>query len=75
MRKKMNKNDMFYIHYPYRPDMENSVSKMYSCYSIIVCLESKLLFYVLNFGKGEGGILNLACPPILPSFHLHIGCY
>ena len=26
MRKKMIKNDMFYLHYPYRPDMDNSVS-------------------------------------------------
>ena len=27
MRKKMVKNDLFYIHYPYRPDMENNVSE------------------------------------------------
>lgn len=26
MRKKMLKNDLFYVHYPYRPDMENNVS-------------------------------------------------
>lgn len=30
MRKKMVKNDMFYVHYPYRPDMEDSVSTVLS---------------------------------------------
>ena len=27
MRKKMIKNELFYINYPYRPDMDNSVSE------------------------------------------------
>lgn len=43
MRKKMVKNDMFYVHYPYRPDMEDSVStvfylvritKLYHCHRV-----------------------------------------
>lgn len=28
MRKKMLKNDLFYTHYPYRPDMENNVNTL-----------------------------------------------
>ena len=36
MRKKMIKNDMFYINYPYRPDMDNSVSGKYFVGAVVV---------------------------------------
>ncbi|XP_052069301.1 WD repeat and FYVE domain-containing protein 3-like isoform X1 [Mytilus californianus] len=37
MRKKMVFNDLFYTHYPYRPDLENSPLK----YKVAMCLDSR----------------------------------
>ncbi|KAH9494853.1 WD repeat and FYVE domain-containing protein 3, partial [Bulinus truncatus] len=37
MRKKMMKNDMFYIHYPYRPNLEDSPLR----YKVAISLDSK----------------------------------
>ncbi|KAH3872283.1 hypothetical protein DPMN_035498 [Dreissena polymorpha] len=56
MRKKMVKNDMFYVHYPYRPDMEDSPLR----YKIPVSNDSKA--YYLQFRSQT--LLGESAPPI-----------
>ncbi|XP_035824115.1 WD repeat and FYVE domain-containing protein 3 isoform X2 [Aplysia californica] len=56
MRKKMMKNDMFYIHYPYRPNLEESPLR----YKIAISLDSKE--YYEHFWPQ--GILCMEAAPI-----------
>ncbi|XP_070185825.1 WD repeat and FYVE domain-containing protein 3-like isoform X2 [Littorina saxatilis] len=55
MRKKMTKNEMFYIHYPYRPDLEDNPLR----YKVAISFDSKE--YYENF-RPQGILCHEAAP-------------
>lgn len=49
MRKKMVRNDLFYIHYPYVPDNEPNTSSQVVCLCLSVCVTVCLFFIQYQF--------------------------
>lgn len=60
MRKKMMKNDMFYIHYPYRPNLEDSVSIACLMF-LLIWTFSKAIHYYICDNKTNMTTLNSSC--------------
>ncbi|XP_051170147.1 WD repeat and FYVE domain-containing protein 3 [Leptopilina boulardi] len=52
MRKKMMKNDLFYIHYPYRPELEHPDNKQLK-YKVATSIDSKD-YYLKQLGNSSG---------------------
>ncbi|KAL2720725.1 WD repeat and FYVE domain-containing protein 3-like isoform X1 [Vespula squamosa] len=52
MRKKMMKNDLFYIHYPYRPELEHPDNKQLK-YKVATSTDSKE-YYLKQLGNSSG---------------------
>ncbi|KAJ8676714.1 hypothetical protein QAD02_012501 [Eretmocerus hayati] len=52
MRKKMMKNDLFYIHYPYRPELDHPDNKQLK-YKVASSLDSKE-YYLKQLGNSSG---------------------
>ncbi|XP_058804217.1 WD repeat and FYVE domain-containing protein 3 isoform X1 [Phymastichus coffea] len=52
MRKKMMKNELFYIHYPYRPELEHPDNKQLK-YKVATSLDSKE-YYLKQLGNSSG---------------------